>query len=158
MYAYSLSRDTPISGKLADPFTGFSTYISTPFLWNFSQLSPLSREHYRDPYSIFVYFFSFLFFGLGKYVYVFHHYKRGGGGLPHIYNIIRALYSLFSGGYWRLGIPVGKHARINYTPPPFLNFKGSFWKISHREIDLKTPLKWIFLGFLGKIFPRQTAK
>ena len=71
----------------------------------------------------------------------------GGGGLPQIYNIIRALYPLFSGGYSRLG----KHVRIK-SYAIFLNF---------REASENTPyLGHVgrLVGFLGKIFPRQTAK
>ena len=110
--------------------------ISTPFLENFSQLTPFLL-------------FYFIFFGLGKYVYVFDHYPWGA--LPLICDVIRAHISPFSGGYWRLG----KHVRRNHT---------SFFLIS-REASEKNPISWEiglktspFPLFLGKILQRQTAK
>ena len=61
--------------------------ISTPFLGNFCHLTPSGTLWYVTPIPFLS--FSFLFFGLGKYVYVCKHYPREA--LPRIYNIIRAL-------------------------------------------------------------------
>ena len=56
---------------------------------------------------------------------------------------------------------LGKHVRINLTPPLFffffffIEFLWKLLKNIYREIGLKAPP---FPGFPGKIFPRQTAK
>ena len=56
-YTYAHS---PYLGKTDGPFYMLFHIISTPFLRNFSQLTPYLGEHYGDPYSISFILISFL--------------------------------------------------------------------------------------------------
>ena len=86
-----------------------------------------------------------IFFGQGKYVYVFYHHPRGA--LPQMCNVIRP-FPLFSGGSGNM------YAHKPY--PIFVNFSGSFWKTTHIWWDNKK--KKTFPFFREIFFPRQTAK
>ena len=84
-------RTPPISEKLKTdgPFQGIIPITSTPFLGNFSQLTPyLGTTILGTPIPFILLYFPF--FGLGKYVRIFTiTLARGGGGgnLPQINNI-----------------------------------------------------------------------
>ena len=80
-YASSLPRDTPYLGKTDGPFYGLFHIISTPFLGNFSHLTTYLGNIMVTPIPFLVLFFLFSF-GLGKHVYLFYHYPRGGGACP----------------------------------------------------------------------------
>ena len=96
--------------------------ISTPLLGNFSHLTPYLGNMIMVTLIPFLLFYI-LFFRLWKYVYIFNHYP--GGGLLQKCNIIRALPP-FLGMLFK-----AQETWMYRSYPLFLNFSGSFCKISH---------------------------
>ena len=74
-YAYFLSQDTPYLRKTGGSFYRLFHIISIPFLGNFSHLTPYLGNCMVTPIPFLL--FYFIFFGLGKYVYISYHYPRG---------------------------------------------------------------------------------
>ena len=83
--AFPISGDTPYLGKTDGPFYMLFHIISTPFLENFSQLTPYLGNIMVTPIPFLS--SSFLFFELGKRC----TYYTLEGALPQICDVIRAL-------------------------------------------------------------------